>query len=57
MYTYFHLLFLFLSKLIAQRIKIKAKLGSTLLGVSPVESPFLSRHFSEVKAIWLALIH
>jgi len=49
-YTYFHLLFLILSKLYHKNLD-KTKLGSTLLGESPVKSPFLSRHFSEIKAI------
>jgi hypothetical protein len=45
--------FIFIKQVIAQKLN-KTKLGSTLLGGSPVESPFLSRHFLEIKAIWLA---
>jgi len=49
----FIFLFLILSKLKHKNLD-KTKLGSTLLGGSLVKSPFLSRHFLEIKAIWLA---
>jgi len=53
--TYIHVfpsfIFDFIFKqVIAQNLN-KVKLGSTLLGGSLVKSSFLSRHFSEIKAI------